>query len=246
MPNSTGQNLVDDARSRSGYQNSNFVTDTEVLGWVNDSCKELYDLINAQEESVYTTPCAFALPDPVLAAAYTAASLGTPPANFAALPDTCDRIQGLDFNAPTGGGVGAEGQFAVHMFSFQNRNDHRWMKYKAVGRIAGKEIIMVIPFERAPGNYQLWYIPQFVPLGLADTLDNNMQKFEDFIAESAAIRILDKAKRDASALRAHRAELVARIQTMSQNRDSEAEQGGTATDGHYTQGWPYTPNWGRY
>jgi len=97
MANATGQDLVDGARKRAGYQNTAFVLDDEVLTWINDARIELYDLLNQQDESVYSTPYEFQLPDPLLAAAYTAAGLGTPPANFAMLPEDLDRIQGLDY-----------------------------------------------------------------------------------------------------------------------------------------------------
>lgn len=232
MANSTGQNLVDDARNAAGYALTQFVTDAEVLLLVNERAKELYDLMNAQEESVYSTPYRFTLPDTVLAAAYTAASLGTPPVNYGALPTDCDRIQGLDFlpDAPR--------PVTVHMLTWANRNDGGF-RYKAMGRVAATEIIQVMPPATSAGPYQLWYIPQFVPLTLSTTLDNNMQRHQAYVYTGAAIDILTKAKRDPAALERKLAKLAARATTMSQNRDAEAEQGGT--DGAApTSHWPYT------
>jgi hypothetical protein len=243
MPNKTGQQLVDDARSRSGYQNSGFVTDAEVLNWVNDECIALRDLIVQQDESVYSKPYGFALPDPVLQAIYTTATLGTAPLNFAALPDDFDRAQGLDqanaqgaFNTAGGGPAGAR-PTTVHMFNFQQRNDLEGPRYKLFGRIAETEILMVMPEENSAGSYRLWYVPHFVPLTLATSLDSIMERFNRYISVGAAIRILAKAKRDASALMQDQARVASAVQTMSNNRDSEAEQGGT--DGQMRQRWPY-------
>jgi len=231
MPNSTGQNLVDLAREVSGYQVSQFVTDPEVLVYVNEHAKKLYDLINEQDESVYSTPYAFTLPDPILQTAYTGAGLGTAPVNYAALPDTCDRIQGLDYQPQQPRPI------TVHPFTFANRNDG-WFLYKAMGRIASKEILQVIPAATSAGPYQLWFIPQFVPLALTDLLDNNMQRYQPYIYYGAGVDILDKAKRNSSQLATKKAEEAKRIATMSQNRDSGAEQGGTE-GGNRESNWPY-------
>jgi hypothetical protein len=241
----TGQNLVDDARSRSGYQATSFVTDPEILGWTNDARRELYDEINLMDESVYGTSYGFTLPDPVLATAYATAGLGTPPPNWAALPDPCKLISGLDYGVTITNGVvqGGTHPQTVHMFSMQNRNDSSF-KYKALGRFAGVEVIQVIPFERAPGSYGLWYIPALTPLTLVTSLDAQQEQFADFIGISAAIRILDKAKRDASPLRDEKERVRLRLRSMFSRRDSEAEQAGTSSDGHYTDGWPFGRRWG--
>jgi len=231
MANSTGQNLVDLAREVSGYQVSQAVTDAEVLVYVNEHTKKLYDLINEQDESVYSTPYLFSLPDPVLQTAYTAASLGTAPVNFAALPDDCDRIQGLDYQPA------APRPITVHPFTFVNRNDG-WFLYKAMGRIAGKEILQVIPAATSAGPYQLWYIQQFVPLTLITALDNNMQRYQPYIYYGAGIDILDKVKRDSSQLTRKQQAEAKRVATMAQNRDSGAEQGGTE-GGNRDSNWPY-------
>jgi hypothetical protein len=256
MANKTGQNLIDDARMRSGYQNTSFVTDPEVLNWVNDYAAKMYDIINAQDENIYTTPYAFAMPDSVLATAYTTATLGTPPPNYAALPSNMDRVQGLDFfgalfsatpaNGTPPASIGQARPTVVHMFSVQERNSTRFM-YKAMGRIAGTEVIQVVPFDQAAGGYQLWYIPQFVPLTISTSLDNIMQRFNEYVSLGAGMMILSKAKRR-DALASLREDFVAaekRVRTMSNNRDSEAEQGGTAADGHYTDGWPFGRSNGR-
>ncbi len=247
MPNFTGQQLVDQARERSGYQNSAFVTDAEVLNYVNDARIELRDLITQQDETVYSMPYGFSLPDPILQTAYTLASLGTAPPNFAALPEDFDRAQGLDqanaqgaFNA-AGGGPAGQRPTTVHMFNFQQRNDLEGPRYKLFGRIADTEILMVQPEENSAGAYRLWYSPHVVPLTLVTTLDSIEQRFNRYISIAAAMRILNKAKRDASALGQDLAKVMQAVQTMSNNRDSEAEQGGTS--GQQRQRWPYY--WGR-
>ena len=241
MPNKSGQNLVDDARSRSGYQNTQFVTDTEVLGWINDERRKLRDLMRAEDETLYSQPYGFSLPDPVLAAAYTAASLGVPPPHFAALPLDFDSLQGLDWaTAPfsvTGGGPAGQRPTTTHMFNFQQRNDLEGPRYKVFGRIAGVEILMVMPEENSAGSYRAWYTAIPPDLTLTDTLDANEQRFNDFISTGAAIRILSKAKRNTNEQRNDQASAIKRIETMNNNRDSEAEQGGTS--GQSRQRWPY-------
>jgi hypothetical protein len=242
----TGQNLVDTARSRSGYQNTQFVTDAEVLGFVNDRCIELRDLINEQDESYGSQPYPFTLPDAVLAAACAAASLAAPPPNFAALPDDCDRAQGLDLGNgagpfTSGGGPGGMRPETVHEFSFQNRNDQDGPRFKMFGRIAGKEVLMVQPEQSAQGNYRLWYIPQWVPLALTDSLDMTMNRFNRYISIGAGIDILTKAKRDTSSLEKALGVVARAVATMSQNRETEAEQGGT--DNQSRQTWPYYSRW---
>lgn len=253
MANKTGQDLVNDARSRAGYQNTNFVLDPEILSWVNDAAEDLQDIIVAQDESILSQPFPFTLPDPVLAAACAALTLPAPPPNFAALPSNCDRLQGVDFadaQGPydTSGGPAGMRSATVRMFNFQNRND--WnamtggMRYKMFGQIAGQEVIMVQPEDNAGGNYRLWFIPQWTPLALTDSLTNIFQRFNRYISIGAAIQILVKAKRDTNQLVAEREKVAQRVTEMSNNRDSEAEQGGSDRQGHYTDGWPYrTRGW---
>lgn len=246
MANKSGQNLVDDARSRSGYQATGFVTDAEILNWVNDARVELRDLMIQQDETIYAQSYGFVLPDPVLQTAYTTASLGTPPPNWAALPVDFDRAQGVDwasggpFNT-TGGGPTGMRPTTIHEYNFQQRNDLEGPRYKLFGRIAGVEILIMQSEENSAGSYRLWYVPQVVALGLVDLIDTNEQRFNRYMSIAAAIRILTKAKRDTSALEKDLQKVMASVQTMSNNRDSEAEQGGS--DGQQRQRWPYY--WGR-
>ncbi len=248
MANKTGQELVDDARSRAGYQATGFVLDAEILGWVNDECNALRDLIIAQDESYYSAPYAFTLPDSILAAACIVASVSPPPPNFAALPDGCDRVQGLDLANgqgafTSGGGPAGQRPTTIHEFNFAQRNDLQGPRYRLFGRIADTEVLMVQPEENSAGQYRLWYIPQFTPLTLVTSLDSIMQRFNRFISIGAAIRILTKAKRDTTALMQDQAKVTAAVQTMSQNRDSEADQGGSDGRADAMRRWPYY--WGR-
>jgi len=128
----------------------------------------------------------------------------------------------------------------MHVFSFQERNSGKWM-YRAHGRIAGREILQVTPSDNAAGAYRIWYIPQLVPLTLTTSLDNIQEKRREFLEVTAAIRILQKAKRDTNALEGRRQQLLAELRTMANNRESEAEQGGTsdARYGNEMRGWPF-------
>ena len=130
-------------RQRADMENSQFVSDSELDLYINNSYLELYDLIVSSFEDYYIQSLDFTI------------SSG----NTAAIPTDFYKVRGVDFEY---GGK----YYEIHKWNFNERNrldrpdsilSNRYLDYRKY-RVLGSNI-QIIPEERATGNYRLWYIP---------------------------------------------------------------------------------------
>jgi hypothetical protein len=153
--------LVDDTRFYANLINAqtNGATDARIIGLLNERGQELHDLVLSVDNSYYTQPYTFTLPDPVLQAAYTAQNLGTAPVNWSACPGGYYKDLGLDFNytLPT--------PITCRNFNFSERNQIRgrraWHTYRPMGRQAGVQVIEHLcagSSDQTAGSYKLWFV----------------------------------------------------------------------------------------
>src|SRR5688572_30382482 len=204
----TVASIITKAKQLSDMENSNFVSASEWLAYVNDGYKELYDLLVSKFEDYYTVSSLF-----TVAAGATSYSL---PAAFY-------KLRGLDRSA--GGGD----WYALNQFNFQNRNrSSAAPRFQGVTpaveyRILGSSLIFS-PDNLAPGDYRLWYVPLATTLtSTADTVDG-VNGWENYIEVCAAMSALVKEESDVSALVLQRQNLGRRIEEMAANRDVGAPQ----------------------
>lgn len=187
-------------------ETSNFITDSELTGYVNASIAELYDILVSRFEDYY-----------ILDTTQTVASGSdqlTIPAGFY-------KLKGLDYDV--GGGL----YETVRSFQFVERNETfdpgfgtlPRMRYRVLG-----SYIKLTPPEFAPGTYRIWYIPRFTALADdADTFDG-INGWTEYVVVDCAIKMLNKEESDASAFREQKQKLLDRIEAMAADRDAGEPQ----------------------
>ena len=199
-------NLKLRCREAADMIHSQFVTDPELIRYINSSAQELYDiLVLAYGEDYYVsnTP-------------YEFISDGTPkdlPADF---------YKAVGVDALIGGG----NYITLKPFEFTERNrfngptnllinNNSPLRYK----IQGNKITWA-PGTSGNNNIRVWYIPVMTELAIdADTLDG-VNGYEELVIIDTAIKMKTKQEDDVSVLMARKQELLRRIEKVSQDRDA--------------------------
>lgn len=197
--------LKDKARQRSDMVNNPFIAEDELTTYINESYKELYDIIVSKFEDYYVSgPVSF--------------SLGTGESTYA-LPSDFYKLLGVDRS------LGGDDYYTIRPFNFEQRNSRRSstlyrgiypnIQYRLVG-----DYLRFNPEDLAQGDYRLWYVPTVTALANdSDSIGIELDKWAEFIVVSAAIKMLAKEESDPSVLMSQKAELKRRIEEMAANRD---------------------------
>ena len=213
MPNNTTtlQNLVDRTRQRADMEGSTFVSDTEVIGYINVAMAEIHDILVDRYEDYYVSSQQFTLP---------ADNPGT-------LPNAFYKALGVDFN--TGGTT-----YRLRRFSFQERN-----VYNSPAMVAGRVTntlyaiqgaeIKFIPSPTVSGTATLFFVPeaqQFATSGSGFMDATVVTKapavafgYEEYVVVDAAIKCLQKEESDVQMLMVQKQQLKERIENAASNRD---------------------------
>jgi len=192
------------ARERADMENSSFISDTELLSYVNLSYAELYDLLVSRFEDYYTM-------DTTLVVASGASSVS--------LPADFYKLRGVDRS------ISSNDWVAIPKFNFNNRNNRntnvsRLMsgQFNVAYRIVGNSLHLT-PTDTAAGSYRLWYVPTYTKLvDSTDTVDG-VNGWEEYIIVDVAIKMLAKEDSSVSHLMQQKQALIDRIESMAQNRD---------------------------
>lgn len=194
--------LQTQVRQRADMENSNFVTDTELTGYINASIAELHDLlISAYDGDYYITAYTFS----------TVANTDT-----YALPAAFYKLKGVDIR---------DGSDWVELLQFnfreRNVNTYTWnvdgpsFRY----RLQGSNVALV-PTPTSVYSMRLWYIPVATKLvSGADTLAD-LNQYSEYVVLDAAIKCKEKEEGDVSVLAAQKMAMQQRIVTMAANRDA--------------------------
>ena len=179
-------------------ENSAFVTDSELLSYINDSAKKLYDILVSSNEDYSTLIVPFAI------------SSG----NTSTLPTDCYKVRGIDYQY--------DGDWVpLRRFQFAERESYNFrsrtvldLAYRLI-----KDQIYILPQDKATGSYRLWYVPELPDLALdADTIDGK-NGFEEYVVLDAGIKCMIKEESDTRELVQARNEALSRVTQMAQERD---------------------------
>lgn len=195
------------ARQRSDQVGSNFVSDSELTGYINASIAELYDLLVVNYGEDYftsTTPASISIIN------------GT---DMYDLPATFYKLVGVDVLV---GSYWTD----IGKYSFKDRNrgqdssQIRDVKY----RLHGSKIRFT-PIPTTSHSVRLWFIAAPTKLSAdGDTFDG-ISGWEEYVVVDAAIKMLSKEESDVSVLVREKDRLRERIVSVSTNRDvAEPEQ----------------------
>ena len=191
-------------RERSDMENSQFISPTELLSYINASYAELYDIMVSKFEDYYVTSSTFTIASG---------------ANTEALPTDFYKLRGVDYKIDNNNYV------AARKFNFSKRNAlNNSTIYAGTGsreiqyRILGNNLHLE-PASNAPGDYKIWYTPIYTPLASeSDTVDG-INGFEEYIVIDVAIKMLAKEESSTTHLEREKVAMLERIEIMAQNRD---------------------------
>jgi hypothetical protein len=202
--------LRSQARQRADQENSEFIGDDELDIYLNDSYKELYDLLVSKFEDYFVTgPTSF--------------SISTGSSSYS-LPSDFYKLLGVDRS------TGGSDYYTIRPFSFEDRNNRRNAdRYRGIYpnvkyRIVGNSLLFT-PDDQAAGDYRLWYIPS-VTLLTSDTQEIVPQadRWVEYIVIDSAIKMMLKEESDASGLMQQKMFVLKRIEEMAANRDAGETQ----------------------
>lgn len=214
------------SRQRADRLNSQFVTDSEVISYINQSQYELYDLLVDVYEDYYKAPNAifyttnntgyYPLPNGVLTFKNDAGQ------DF--VPAPIYKLLGLDL----GLNVGNNGWVTVDKYNFIDRNryffpntnstaygvfnsEYRWMGDK----------LELIPVPSGNQPFRILYIPRLPQLlQSTDITSTSISGWLEYVITDVAIKILQKEESDVSVLAAQKLDLRTRIMNSASNRDA--------------------------
>ncbi len=212
--NPTVQELVDLVRQRTNHENSQFVTDPEIVALLNRSHTELYDILIGTNEDYFVQPHPLTI------------TAGT---DSYALPSDFYKVLGVDLN------IDADRSISLKKFQFTERNRYKTTIYAPhiPASIYQYHVIDVnlnfIPKPKESKGATLWYVPlpnklvltAAVPpvAGESDTLDIRLAMYDDYLILDAAINVLIKEESDVTVLMAERIAIKERIVAAVTNRD---------------------------
>jgi len=228
------------ARQRADRVASQFVTDSELITYINKSYTELYDLLTTLFEDYYlATPIVFntngtssryPLPNGVLTF--------TDPTGASIVARPMYKLLGVDLGLNTANNA----YVTVNRFNFIDRNRFVYPNsnstiygvFNCQYRVMGDNIEFIPP-PSANQPVRLWYIPRMRDLvALTDTLDG-VNGWIEYVITDAAIKILQKEESDVQVLAAQKMMLIQRINASASNRD--AGQPDTISDTRGASGW---------
>lgn len=209
------------SRERADMVESEFVTDTELLSYINSSLAELHDLlIAAYSEEYYMTEYEF---------------VGDGSQAYA-LPADFYKLRGVDIQD------NGDAWRTVKRFNFNKRNegDNPSMQLMGLPYIQYRLVGSNIRFNKIPdGNttFRIWYYPASVKLAVdADEFDD-INGYAEYVIVDAAIKMLNKEESDVSVLMAQKEALRQRLIGMADNRDANEPESVSdvyAEDADYT------------
>lgn len=194
------------ARERSDMETSDFVTDSELTGYINSSLAELYDLLVSAYGEDYFLADPFAITTSNNISDY-------------ALPDDFYKLKGVDAK------INGSDWYSVRPFNFNERNRNQDVTWGLIGgpnvryRIMGSKI-KLSPLPNGAYPLQLWYVPSAPVLAVDADEFNDVNGFSEYVIVDAAIKMLQKEESDVSVLMAQKMTLKRRLEEMSLNRDA--------------------------
>lgn len=206
------------AQQRADRVNSNFVTLPEWNSYINQSAKELYDLLVTVYEDYY-------LASPITFITDGSTSFALPNgANYSGAP-AFYKLWGVDCGLATSGNAWV----TLRKFDAIERNKYVYptitSSYAGVlnlrYRVAGSNL-MFIPTPSSGQSIRLWYIPRLETLLSDSDILDGVSGWTEYVIIDAAIKALQKEESDVSVLFAQKAALIDRIQAAAMNRDAGA------------------------
>lgn len=199
-------------RERADMEESQFVTDSELNFYINQSISELHDmLVQSYGSDYYVKSVIFQTVGQQ--EAYDLSTIIT--------DDDFYKLRGLDAR------LNGDDWFTLQRFNFNERNRFQhfgvW-DYLGITnvryRILGNEIRFV-PIPDRDIDVRLWYVPRAVQLSADTDTYNDFNGWIEYVIVDCAIKMLNKEESDVSVLLNEKQLLKRRIEEVANNRDTE-------------------------
>lgn len=207
-----------EARQRADMVNSNFVTDSELTGYINNSISELHDmLVQAYGEDYYVKEVEFNTDG---TDNYELSSIVT--------DDDFYKLRGVDSK------LNGTEWYTLKPFNFNERNRSQNISTNyGLGNIRYRIVGQKLRFTPMPDTnleMKLWYVP--IAQVLTEDTDsyNDLNNFSEYVIVDAAIKMMQKEESDVTVLAAQKGALKRRIEEAANNRDAGA--GDSISDVH--------------
>ena len=208
----TLQNLVDRVRQRADMTGSAFVSDAEVISYINVAMSEIHDVLVTKFEDYYVSSTTYTLPA----------------ANPGNLPDSFYKALGVDLDV---GGI----TYRLKPYSFQER-----AMYNSPGMVASMitntlyniqgSLIKFIPSPTVSGSATLYYVPEaqqfstseseYMAKTVFDKAPAVAYGYEEYVVIDAAIKCLQKEESDVQVLLVQKQQQLERIEQAAGKRDA--------------------------
>jgi hypothetical protein len=228
--------LIDRTRQRADQVSSGFVTDSEIINWINVYRREYEDLLVRTFGADYSAT-----------SATFSATAATENNNLSALTGgTFYKLQGLD----VADAASPTGWRDVKPYNFHDRNKIRTVGFSLPVTVSNPDVryrvwgpnLVLRPVPTSTMAMKLYWTPQTPTMSsTTDSFDDN-NGWSELIVIDAAIAIKDKEESDTSVLQADRQRLVQRITSMATNRDAGEPMTIGDVTGSFDSGLP----WPRY
>lgn len=205
--------LITRVRRMSDTENSQFVTDTEIIAYINEAITELYDLLVANADDEWGT---------YPFAATISVTAGTSVYN---LPDACYKLRGIDrlVSGVSGSSTAQWEEIDRVAFGMRNARSDLWYDDRGARRFGyrplGATTVAFLPTPQQAETLRVWYVPAVGTLSEGTDQLDGVNGWEEYVVVDAAIKCMLKEESDPSQLVARRARLAKRIEDMSEERD---------------------------
>ena len=198
-----------EARQRADMENSEFISDSELNSYINNSIAELHDIIiQAYGGDYYIKDVEFT----------TSGSASSYELSTVIPDDDFYKLRGLDAK------LNNTHWFTLTPFTFNERNrDQQILERLGVAYIRYRLVGSTIRFTPVPDDniaVRVWYIPKAQVLSSDSDIYDDINGFAEYVIVDAAIKMMQKEESDVSVLFAQKQALKRRIEEAANNRDA--------------------------
>ena len=205
------QDLIAASRQRADFVNSQFVTDSELTSYINQSYFELYDLLVSKYGDDYYVKS-------------PPQTITTDGVNYLfALASDFYKLLGVDLalNPNT-----TDSFVTIKPFNFAERNRYSVPNFQSFYgvtnmryRLSGNNLWLT-PTPAANQVMRVWYVPRMTQLvASTDTVDG-ISGWTEYIIIDCCIKMLAKEESDPTIFVQQKMDIIKRIEAMAENRDA--------------------------
>lgn len=202
-----------------------FVSDPELISYINQSYFELYDLLVSRYGADYFSklPPYLFLTDGIN--------------DKFPLPVDFYKLLAVDLGLSNGN----DSFVTIHPFNFADRNRYAVPNFQSFYGVTNlryrlnADSIWLTPTPSGGQRIRIWYVPRLTTLAALTDVADGISGWTEYIIDDAAIKCLAKEESDTTQLERAKAALISRIQNMAQARDAANPK--TVADNAFNEMW---------